>query len=168
MGESPLSNAKYELFSQLVATGEPEMHAYTKAGFKESSAKRNAHRLKNRVEIANRVAYLLKQAEDIQHAAVVEAARKVGVDKEWVMQSLVEVHTLAVTGEPIMNKDGVEVGRRMDLSNANRSLELIGKELGMFTVKVETAENDPLLALLRRVQGHSLKVVHDVSEVEDD
>lgn len=168
MGDLPLENSKHESFCQHVFKGESDYIAYELAGYKPKNAPRNACRLMKFPEIVARIDFLKKQKDDLEKAAVVEAAQKFGIDKEWVMNQLARVHTCAMDGEPIVNKDGVIVGHRLDLSAANRSLELIGKELGMFVVKIKTDENDPLLALIRRVQGNSLAVVQDVSEVEDD
>jgi hypothetical protein len=61
-----------------------------------------------------------------------------GLNKAAVMVTLWDNVQGAMTGEPIVNRDGVEIGRRYDRNAANRGLELLGKELGMFTERQET------------------------------
>jgi len=63
------------------------------------------------------------------------------VDAEWVLKNLKSVAERCMTAEPVMIKvDGemIETGEyRFDSSGANKSLELIGKTMKMFTDKIE-------------------------------
>jgi hypothetical protein len=71
---------------------------------------------------------------------VANAAERVGVDEEWVLRNL--------------RRNAVMAMRRGDLAAANRSIELIGRHLGMFIERkqVEIAyvdDADEYLARLR-------------------
>jgi hypothetical protein len=65
---------------------------------------------------------------------------------EWVLGNLKEVTERCLQQEPVMIRKGnemVESGKYTFQANgANKSLELIGKHLGMFTDKVEIGNKD--------------------------
>lgn len=100
-----LSPPRKELFAQLVAGGKSAAIAYVDAGYRPSPS--NANRLRNTEQVAARIEELI-------------ARRGVGVvvTKQWIIEKLVENATAALA-------DG-------DRSAANRALELLGKEAGMF------------------------------------
>ncbi len=80
----------------------------------------------------------------------------------WVLEKLVEVHRVAIEGQPVLDKYGNPTGAALkNLSAANRALELIGKSDGiaMFTEKTEsTVKGDPMVAMLDSIEGRSRKL----------
>jgi hypothetical protein len=90
------------------------------------------------VERRTRVAELQTEKAAIASRGFEEAIRLTGLNKAAVMVTLWENVQGAMAGEPIVNRDGVEIGRRYDRNAANRGLKLLGKELGMFTERIET------------------------------
>lgn len=73
---------------------------------------------------------------------VIEAA---AVNKGWVIDRLKKVVERCMQAEPVMKMvDGElqETGEyKFDSSGANKALELIGKELGMFSTKIDVNHN---------------------------
>lgn len=108
-----LTNQRHEKFCQLVAGGMPASRAYTEAGYSCSSGSvdANASRLLKKDRVFNRVQEL---GEKTQSALI----KLISVDKQWVIEQLIENARMA--------KEEGQIGP------ANRALELIGKELGMF------------------------------------
>jgi phage terminase small subunit len=89
--------------------------AYRQAGYEvnEGAAKANASRLLTNANVQSRVSELKQRA-----------AASVSLTKEWVLERLIA---------------NVKAGQENDdLSPANKALELLGKELGMF---VDRSEN---------------------------
>ena len=111
-----LTNSRHERFAQGLAQGKTADEAYKRAGYKENRC--NASRLKTNEHISSRVAELQER--------VVEG---VILTREWVIERLIENVNRAME-----LKDGTIANG----SVANRALELLGKELGMF---VEHSEN---------------------------
>lgn len=171
LGEKPLRNTRREAFCQYVSNGETNVRAYSSAGYSAKSAHVNAVKLKDLEEVANRIEYLVAQRTK-KHVEVMEATiTKLGLSKQWVMEKLLAIHNQAMDGDPIVAKRDNEdeiIGYRKNFMAATKAVELIGKEFGMFVTTVKTDESDPLLALIMRVQGHSLPVVKDISQVEGD
>jgi phage terminase small subunit len=66
-------------------------------------------------------------------------AEKVGIDAEWVLKNLVEVANRCMQGVPVLDKEGNPTGEwKFEPNAANRSLELLGKHIGMFAEKIQT------------------------------
>jgi phage terminase small subunit len=136
---SPLNNAKHEHFCQLVSNGESATQAYILAGYSENGAKQGASRLLTNVDVCSRIEYLRRQKEEIHKETVAEAIQQVGISKQWVIEQLVENVMIAKAAEPVLDNEGRPTGEyRTNLPAANKALELIGVELGMFVKKVET------------------------------
>lgn len=89
---------------------------------------------------------------------------KIGIDKAWVMNQLVEVVRMAKRGDPLRDADGKPIGEyRQNLAAANKALELIGKEFAMFvdrsvvqTGPLDDASTEFLLKLRKELEGTSL------------
>lgn len=109
----PLENAKHERFAQLVAGGAALTVAYADAGFKKHDC--NASRLNRNEKVRERIMELQRSASE---SATIDAA--------WVLGELRTVY-----------RASLESGR---YSSAVRSLELLGKSLGLFS------ESEPLLS----------------------
>jgi phage terminase small subunit len=76
----------------------------------------------------------------VSQAAVTRAA----VDREFVLSGLKENFERAMQHEPVLNAKGVPTGEyRYNGAVACRSLELLGKELGMFIDRKMDVPADP-------------------------
>jgi hypothetical protein len=111
-----LANPRHERFCQEYAQGKSADEAYTSAGYKKHRQAASRLLLSN-VDVASRVSEL--QAE---------AAKAVGLTKQWVTQSLIE----------LANQSRNKTSSVYNGPVAVRSLELLGKELGMFVDRSET------------------------------
>lgn len=116
-----LENVRHEKFARLVAAGEPASKAYVGAGYKPDAAGANPTRLTGNDRIAARIAEIRAELE--------QAAQKAAtVTKEWIVEKLRENALRAL---------------EIDQGNvANRALELLGKEIGMFVERRETKVTD--------------------------
>jgi|GEM_PF-920131 phage terminase small subunit len=117
-----LTNPKHERFAQELANGVSASQAYEKAGFRPNRP--NASRLRHSEHIKQRVAELLAARQRQAEKASEKALRELAIDRRWVLERLVTNATTALE-----NGDG---------SVANRALELIGIEHGMFIKRSET------------------------------
>lgn len=130
-----LSNKRHEKYCQLVATGYTKRQSYVAAGFKDNRG--NAALLYKRPEVAARIAELKDQNFKLEEkiAEVTKNAEEVEVDlsKKWVLDKLIQ-NTLACM---VSNQR----------SAANRALELLGKELGMFIDRSEVHTTSELAKL---------------------
>ena len=109
----PLPDKKRELFAKSVAAGVNQRQSAIDAGFhaNPNSAAVIGHRLMREPYIANRVNFLRERAREI-------AIESLGLTRADILRKLAEIIVIATkTGE---------------LSAANRALELIGREIGMF------------------------------------
>ena len=134
-------NAKQEVFCQNVARGLNATEAARSAGYSANCAKVTASRMMDKPEIIARIAELkgLVRARVMEHAVTAqsEVVERLAIDKAWVLAQLVENVETAKQAVPV-TIDGVEVGiYQQNLTAANKALELIGKELGMFVERRE-------------------------------
>lgn len=105
-----LANQRHEEFARGLARGKTIDQAYQDAGFKPNRS--NASRLNSNDSIQNRVAELQERA-----------ATNVVLSREWVLEQLID--------------NAMKAKLRNDGSVANRALELLGKEIGMFVDRKE-------------------------------
>lgn len=132
-----LKNARHERFAQELAKGKSAAQAYRVAGFKGD--RRDASKLRQHSDISRRVGELLDRREEVDSKAVELAIERTAITKEWVMERLRDNAERAMTAKPVTDHDGKETGEyRYDGSVANRALELLGREIGMFVVRSET------------------------------
>lgn len=128
----PLTNPRHEHFAQLIAAGETPTKAYTLAGYSEKGAHASAFRLQQNATTRARV-------EELTLAASERACEKAALDRVWVLDKLKTNVLRAMQEEQVMGRDGKPTGEYTFQGNvANRALELIGKELGMFVDRVKT------------------------------
>jgi phage terminase small subunit len=123
-----LGNSRHEAFARGLALGKTADKAYEDAGYKRNRF--NASRLRTNEHVLRRVQELNGKASE-----------KAVLDKAWVLERLMKNARIAMGEEKITlsTKDGEEVATiDRDVSGANRALELLGKELGMF---IERSEN---------------------------
>jgi len=74
--------------------------------------------------------------------AIEEAKRgrqeKLNLDAQWVLKRLKDISDRCMQADPVLDREGKPTGEwRFDSSGANKSTELIGKHLAMFTDKVD-------------------------------
>lgn len=122
-----LTNQKHEHFASLVAKGVDREQAYIDAGFSENGARTSSHRLLQRDDIQSRV-------NEIKNKLLDKVQEKAAVDKAWVIDQLIENVKLGKC-ETVDEETGKV--RVPNLPAANKALELIGKELGMFIDRKE-------------------------------
>ena len=118
----PLKNPKHEIFAQKRVRGATQGAAAVAAGYSERTARTAGSKIEQSQTVRARIEDLRAQAD---RKRAVQAKRQsediidaLAVDKVWVLDRLRKVF-----------------GKAMDmgqLAAANRSLELMGKEIGMF------------------------------------
>lgn len=132
-----LNNPKHERFAQELAKGLSIDKAYEAAGFKPNRG--NASTLKQKQSISGRVTEILSEREAIHAQATADAIKAAALTKEWVIETLMENVARAMQAKPVRSDDdGEAIGEYQYQGNvANRALELLGKELGMFVERTE-------------------------------
>lgn len=125
-----LENSRQEAFVQALIKGASQTDAYIAAGYKSKTpeaAAANAARLITNDKVASRLKELRAKVEE-----------RVIVDRAWVLNRLVENANRAMQSSPVLDREGKETGEyRYEGSVANRALELVGKEFGMFVDRKE-------------------------------
>lgn len=123
-----LSNARHERFAQELAAGKTADEAYQLAGFRPNRG--NATRLKANESVMKRVAELQGRIAD-----------GVVLTKQWVIERLIENVERALQAQPVLDREGRPTGEyTYEGSVANRALELLGKEQGMFVDRKEVGK----------------------------
>lgn len=136
-----LSNPRHERFAQELAKGTSASEAYETAGFKPN--RHNAATLARHQHILDRLNELLAERERIHGQATAEAIERVALTKQWVLDRLVENANRAMQAVAVRDReDGATGEYRYEGSVANRALELLGKELGMFIDRKEVRNVD--------------------------
>lgn len=78
---------------------------------------------------------------ELRHQITERAVEKASVDRAWVLSRLKKVADRCLQEEPVM-KNGEMTGEyKFDSAGANRALELLGKELGMFVERKQIDMN---------------------------
>ena len=131
-----LSNPKHERFAQELAKGKSATEAHEIAGY--SSNRGNACTLKQDENIGKRVAEILAARDKMHSAATERATEKLSLTKEWVIAGLMENAQRALQRQSVTDSEGNVIEYRYEGSVANRALELLGKEMGMFIDRKET------------------------------
>lgn len=158
-----LVNPRHERFAQELAKGKTADESYPIAGFKEN--RHNAAALAREEHIKARVAELLAEREQMHAQSTAQAIQKVALTKAWVLDELIDNALIANGKKTVKLKVrprgqdlpiDIEVTQR-DSAAANRALELLGKELGMFVERKEVGQpgdfasmnDDELLARIK-------------------
>lgn len=127
----PLHNPRHEKFASLIATGVPIGQAYVNAGYSSIGAGPSGHALLRKPLVAARV----NELKELCHISKYQAHE---LNREWVLTRLMENASAALRGEPKRNAKGEDTGERIyDRAAANRALELLGKECGLFKDTVD-------------------------------
>jgi hypothetical protein len=144
-----------ERFCTLVAAGDNYTEAARLAERFEATAgvptptsvfAQRGQKLASKPAVQARIAELKAAAEEQSRA-------KYAVDRDWVLRKLIDNANRSMQAEPVRDADGNPTGEyRYDGTTANRALELIGKEFGMFVQRhehrhtLETLTDEQLLA----------------------
>ena len=129
-----LTNPRHEQFAALCAAGLSYSEAYVKAGYKPAGSSANASRL-----IADDKNGIKARIEELRVAVSEAAVIRAAVDREWVLGKLKENVLRAMVAIPVQDSEGNPIGEyRYQGQVANRGLELLGKELGMFVERSES------------------------------
>jgi phage terminase small subunit len=127
-----LKNAKQERFCQELTKGRSASEAYVLAGYSKNDG--NAIRLKGNEKVRARV-------KELQERMAEKVVEKTALSKEWVLEKLQENLERALQQRRARNDEGEEIGDFTYQGNvANRALELIGKEMGMFVDRKEVGK----------------------------
>ena len=120
--EPELRNLQHEMFCRAYIRGMTGTQAAIEAGYSHSNAGPHASRLLARPDVKRRIATL----RDMHGLTPRKPAK---IDKQWVMESLVRNVENALAAN--------------DRASANRGLELLGREYGLFTER-RVVQQDPL------------------------
>ena len=112
----------------------------------------NATQAAIRADYSEKTAYSIGQENlkkpEIQTAIQKELQKRTErthVDQDYVINGLVKIHERCMSAEPVLDHAGEETGEyRFNAAGANKALELLGKNLKMFTEKVEHSGNTGL------------------------
>lgn len=129
--KEPLQNAKQEEFCQLVARGETQVQAYRVAYGSNNRA--NAARLAAKDYIRQRVHAILDVKRRTMDLSTDKAAKALKLNKQWVLDRLMR------NAEECLENNSTR-------GAANRALELLGKELGLFVDRSEIKHTSEDLA----------------------
>jgi phage terminase small subunit len=144
--EKPLTNGNYEHFAHLVAKGSSPAKAYVLCGYSKNGALQSGNRLLRKPDVAARV-------EELKRAVSERQVEKIAVERAWVVAVLVENVQRAMQVEPVRDREGNTNGQyTYQGSVANKALELLGKELGMFQTKQENSDTT-LDAVIKRLHA---------------
>lgn len=136
--ERPLSKKQLD-FCLGIVEGKADFQAYMDAyGSERPTAEANAPRLLGNDRIQ-------KKIEELRSAIVERVIERTAITKEWVMAGLVENAEIALGRRGANGSDGKPTLARVYKGSwANKALELIGTELGMFKVRVQDIPWDEL------------------------
>lgn len=79
--------------------------------------------------------------DQLRHELTERAVEKASVDRAWVLSRLKKVADRCLQEEPVMVRGEPTGEYKFDSAGANRALELLGKELGMFVERKQIDMN---------------------------
>ena len=131
-----LTNPRYERFAQELAGGKTLEQAHGLAGFKVNRG--NATTLKHKESIRSRIAEITETRQKADNQSLRRAVKQAGLTKQWVIERLMENVERSMQEQPVIGPGGKPTGTYTHNGQAaNRALELLGKELGMFIERRE-------------------------------
>lgn len=138
-GQKPKGlTGKQELFVQRIVAGDNITQAAIASGVSPGSAGTLGSRWLKKSTVVNRI-------EQLRELVTERAIERTVVDRAWILNRLIENVNRAMRAEAVTDRDGQKTGEYVyQGSVANRALELLGKEHGMF---VETVRVKDLSAL---------------------
>ena len=123
-------SAKREKFARCIIQGMTQADAYRKSYNVKTNTKNETIQAN-----ASRIAAdsMVKARLDELRAPIIA---KIQLTREWVLEQLIENVSMGKAADPIIGKDGEHTGElKQNLPAANKALELLGKEIGMFVEK---------------------------------
>ena len=120
----PKLTAKQQAFCEEYLVDLNATQAAIRAGYSENAASEIGYENLSKPQIAEVIAEL--QAK---------RSTKTELNAQWVLDRLQRVHDRCMQEEAVMDKEGATGEFKFEHSGANKSLELIGKHLAMFTEK---------------------------------
>ena len=143
----PLTNAKYEHFSHLIAKGESPAKAYVLCGYSSNGALQSGNRLLRNPAVSARV-------EELRTAVSERQVEMIAVDRTWVISMLTENAKRAMQVEPVRDREGNPIGQYSYQGGvANKALELLGMEIGMFQTTCEAPGSVPVALAKARLNA---------------
>lgn len=118
--------AKQQAFCEEYLVDLNARQAAIRAGYSEKTATEMGYENLSKPHISDKIAEL---------KAI--RSHKTELNAQWVLERLQRVHDRCMQEEAVMTSDGPTGEFKFEHSGANRSLELIGKHLAMFTEKKE-------------------------------
>lgn len=118
---------KQKLFVEYYLVDRNATQAAIKAGYKSKAA-------------ASMGAENLRKPQIAEHIEkrMSEVAKKIGITQEKVLEALWSIAQRCLQAEPVLDREGNPTGEyKFDASGANKSLELVGRHLKMFTDRIE-------------------------------
>lgn len=162
-----LTNNQHEIFALAVSRGLTYAQAYKEAGYNvenDISAKSAGSRLANRKAVVTRIA-------ELKERKAVVIANTTGLSKTWVIDNLRAVANRCMQAEPVVDHEGHPTGEyTFNASGANRALELIGKELGMFVERkdmritsITELSREQLMGFLSQLDAAHTQQMQDIT-----
>jgi phage terminase small subunit len=106
--------------------------AAIRSGYSQKTAQIQASRLLTNAKVK---AYL-----ETKHKKIEE---KTSVTVEWIIEQLKSVYAKSMQAVPVVDPRGFPTGEyKFEANAANRSLELLGKHIGMFTDRLQLGGKD--------------------------
>ena len=125
-----------------MAKGMGPTASYVAGGYRPTPA--SASKFFRRPEIDARVREIIAEKHKIEARATDKAVEKLAITKEWILDMLRYNAIRAQRGQPILDKNGVQIPGQFtgkpDISASNRALELLGRERGLFINKHEVGK----------------------------
>jgi phage terminase small subunit len=138
-----LSNERQELFCREYVKDHNDSRAYKAAGYKcgtYNAQHSGANQLLKRIKIRARIIELERPLLEAKRKADLAVAEMAVIDRAWVVSKLVANVDRSMQAVQVTDSEGNPTGEwRYEGNVANRGLELIGKDLGMFAEKAEKA-----------------------------
>lgn len=130
---------RIEPFARALADGKDTIEAYLWAGYEATAdAPEKARKLRVSKRVKERVAELIHNEVRREKVATKKAAEKLSLTKEYVLSRLIENVERAMQAVPVLDKKGNPTGEyKYEGAVANKALELLGRELGLFVERKE-------------------------------
>jgi hypothetical protein len=135
----PLKNLRQETFCQEYLKDKNGSRSYKAAGYKcgtPGSIAVGTNQILKNIKVRDRIMELEAPLKRAKQKADLQVAEKAIIDRAWVVGKLVTNVDRSMQAEPVLDKTGRPTGvYTYEGGVANRGLELIGKNLGMFQDK---------------------------------
>jgi phage terminase small subunit len=127
--------AKQELFCQAIVAGENQTDAYRQAYSNQKASVKTSGEAASRLLKNSKV---IARLDALRQPILEKVVEKIAVDKAWVLGKLVNIVDMGMQAEPVVDNEGANTGEyKQNLAAANKALELVGKEIGMFVERKE-------------------------------